>query len=58
MLTRSLVDLEALEPTSPDIAAKIKTVSDRAALFRIAANAMISVSLITVRLNIKVCRLF
>ncbi|XP_034945715.1 oxysterol-binding protein 1 isoform X2 [Chelonus insularis] len=44
MLTRSLVELESLEPTSPDMAAKIKTVSERAALFRIAANAMISTS--------------
>lgn len=44
MLQRALSDLETLEPPSPELAAKIKTVSERATLFRIAANAMISVS--------------
>ncbi|XP_044578176.1 oxysterol-binding protein 1 isoform X2 [Cotesia glomerata] len=44
LLTRSLVDLESLESASPDTASKIKTVSERATLFRIAANAMISTS--------------
>ncbi|XP_014473458.1 PREDICTED: oxysterol-binding protein 1 isoform X1 [Dinoponera quadriceps] len=44
MLQRALNDLETLEPPSPELAAKIKTVSERATLFRIAANAMISTS--------------
>lgn len=44
-LQRALTDLETLEPPSPELAAKFKTVSERATLFRIAANAMISVSL-------------
>lgn len=43
-LQRALSDLETLEPPSPELAAKFKTVSERATLFRIAANAMISVS--------------
>ncbi|XP_011256110.1 oxysterol-binding protein 1 isoform X2 [Camponotus floridanus] len=43
-LQRALSDLEMLEPPSPDLAAKFKTVSERATLFRIAANAMISTS--------------
>ncbi|XP_076644474.1 oxysterol binding protein isoform X2 [Halictus rubicundus] len=44
MLQRSLNDLEAVEPPSPELAAKIKTVSERAALFRIAAGAMVNKS--------------
>lgn len=44
MLQRALNDLEAVEPPSPELAAKIKTVSERAALFRIAACAMVNVS--------------
>ncbi|XP_032662568.1 oxysterol-binding protein 1 isoform X5 [Odontomachus brunneus] len=44
MLQRALNDLETLEPPSLELAAKIKTVSERATLFRIAANAMISTS--------------
>ncbi|XP_015592742.1 oxysterol-binding protein 1 isoform X2 [Cephus cinctus] len=44
MLQRALNDLESLEPPSPELAAKFKTVSERATLFRIAANAMISTS--------------
>ncbi|XP_011144778.1 oxysterol-binding protein 1 isoform X4 [Harpegnathos saltator] len=44
MLQRALNDLETLESPSPELAAKIKTVSERATLFRIAANAMISTS--------------
>lgn len=44
MLQRALNDLETLEPPSPELAAKIKTVSERAALFRIAAGAMVNVS--------------
>ncbi|XP_067204687.1 oxysterol-binding protein 1 isoform X2 [Linepithema humile] len=43
-LQRALTDLETLEPPSPELAAKFKTVSERATLFRIAANAMISTS--------------
>lgn len=43
-LQRALSDLETLEPPSLELAAKFKTVSERATLFRIAANAMISVS--------------
>ncbi|CAL1673032.1 unnamed protein product [Lasius platythorax] len=43
-LQRALADLETLEPPSPELAAKFKTVSERATLFRIAANAMISTS--------------
>ncbi|XP_072750194.1 LOW QUALITY PROTEIN: oxysterol-binding protein 1 [Anoplolepis gracilipes] len=43
-LQRALSDLETLEPPSPELAAKFKTVSERATLFRIAANAMISTS--------------
>ncbi|XP_015115191.1 oxysterol-binding protein 1 isoform X1 [Diachasma alloeum] len=43
MLTRSLMDLESLEPNNSEtMATKIKTVSERATLFRIAANAMIN----------------
>ncbi|XP_033333217.1 oxysterol binding protein isoform X4 [Megalopta genalis] len=44
MLQRSLNDLEAIEPPSPELSAKIKTVNERAALFRIAANAMVNSS--------------
>lgn len=44
MLQRALNELEALEPPSPELAAKIKTVTERATLFRIAAGAMINVS--------------
>ncbi|XP_076249148.1 oxysterol binding protein isoform X4 [Calliopsis andreniformis] len=44
MLQRALNDLEALEPPSPELAAKIKTVSERATLFRIAAVAMVNTS--------------
>nr|XP_031832165.1 oxysterol-binding protein 1 isoform X1 [Nomia melanderi] len=44
MLQRALNDLEAVEPPSPELAAKIKTVSERAALFRIAACAMVNTS--------------
>ncbi|XP_036141976.1 oxysterol-binding protein 1-like isoform X5 [Monomorium pharaonis] len=43
-LQRALADLEMLEPPSPELAAKFKIVSERATLFRIAANAMINVS--------------
>ncbi|KAM0736847.1 Oxysterol-binding protein 1 [Formica fusca] len=43
-LQRALSDLETLDPPSPELAAKFKTVSERATLFRIAANAMISTS--------------
>ncbi|GAB1861944.1 Oxysterol-binding protein 1 [Camponotus japonicus] len=43
-LQRALSDLEMLEPPSPDLAAKFKIVSERATLFRIAANAMIGTS--------------
>lgn len=43
-LQRALSDLETLDPPSPELTAKFKTVSERATLFRIAANAMISVS--------------
>lgn len=43
-LQRALVDLEMLEPPSLELAAKVKIVSERATLFRIAANAMINVS--------------
>lgn len=46
LLTRALKDVESFEPGTPDIATKIKTASDRAAHFRIAASAMISVSLL------------
>ncbi|XP_071572987.1 oxysterol-binding protein 1 isoform X2 [Temnothorax nylanderi] len=41
-LQRALTDLEMLEPPSPELAAKFKIVSERATLFRIAANAMIN----------------
>ncbi|XP_053983794.1 oxysterol-binding protein 1 isoform X2 [Hylaeus volcanicus] len=44
MLQRALNDLESLEPPSPELAAKIKTVSERATLFRIAAGAMVNKS--------------
>ncbi|XP_044002352.1 oxysterol-binding protein 1 isoform X2 [Aphidius gifuensis] len=44
LLTRALKDVESLEPDTPDITTKIKTASDRAAHFRIAASAMISKS--------------
>ncbi|KAK1130509.1 hypothetical protein K0M31_018641 [Melipona bicolor] len=44
MLQRVLNELEALEPPSPELAAKIKTVSERATLFRIAAGAMVNAS--------------
>lgn len=44
MLQRILNELEALEPPSVELAAKIKTVSERATLFRIAAGAMVNVS--------------
>ncbi|XP_018353296.1 PREDICTED: oxysterol-binding protein 1 isoform X6 [Trachymyrmex septentrionalis] len=43
-LQRALSDLEMVEPPSPELAAKFKIVSERATLFRIAANAMISTS--------------
>ena len=43
-LQRALSDLEMIEPPSLELAAKFKIVSERATLFRIAANAMISVS--------------
>ncbi|XP_050458461.1 oxysterol-binding protein 1 isoform X1 [Cataglyphis hispanica] len=43
-LQRALTDLETLDTPSPELAAKFKTVSERATLFRIAANAMISTS--------------
>jgi len=43
-LQRALADLEMIEPPSPELAAKFKIVSERATLFRIAANAMINVS--------------
>ncbi|XP_018401596.1 PREDICTED: oxysterol-binding protein 1 isoform X6 [Cyphomyrmex costatus] len=43
-LQRALSDLEMIEPPSPELAAKFKIVSERATLFRIAANAMISTS--------------
>ncbi|XP_036150548.1 oxysterol-binding protein 1 [Monomorium pharaonis] len=43
-LQRALADLEMLEPPSPELAAKFKIVSERATLFRIAANAMINTS--------------
>ncbi|XP_070149850.1 oxysterol-binding protein 1 isoform X1 [Polyergus mexicanus] len=43
-LQRALSDLETLDTPSPELAAKFKTVSERATLFRIAANAMISTS--------------
>lgn len=45
-LQRALTDLETLETPSPELAAKFKIVSERATLFRIAANAMISVRII------------
>ncbi|XP_078037530.1 oxysterol binding protein isoform X3 [Augochlora pura] len=44
MLQRSLNDLEAVEPPSPELSAKIKTVNERAALFRIAAGTMVNSS--------------
>ncbi|XP_076177455.1 oxysterol binding protein isoform X4 [Ptiloglossa arizonensis] len=44
MLQRALNDLESLESPSPELAAKIKTVSERATLFRIAAGAMVNTS--------------
>ncbi|KAL0119234.1 hypothetical protein PUN28_009669 [Cardiocondyla obscurior] len=43
-LQRALTDLEMLEPPSFELAAKFKIVSERATLFRIAANAMINTS--------------
>ncbi|XP_018054648.1 PREDICTED: oxysterol-binding protein 1 isoform X2 [Atta colombica] len=43
-LQRALSDLEMIEPPSLELAAKFKIVSERATLFRIAANAMISTS--------------
>lgn len=43
-LQRALADLEMLESPSPELTAKVKIVSERATLFRIAANAMINVS--------------
>ncbi|XP_011631488.1 oxysterol-binding protein 1 isoform X3 [Pogonomyrmex barbatus] len=43
-LQRALADLEMLEPLSSELTAKFKTVNERATLFRIAANAMISTS--------------
>ncbi|XP_066593979.1 oxysterol-binding protein 1 isoform X2 [Prorops nasuta] len=45
LLQRALSELEASEPPCPELAAKMKTVSEKAALFRIAANAMISTSI-------------
>lgn len=44
MLQRILNELEALEPPSAELGTKIKTVSERATLFRIAASAMVNVS--------------
>ncbi|XP_011162781.1 oxysterol-binding protein 1 isoform X2 [Solenopsis invicta] len=41
---RALAELEMLEPPSPELAAKFKIVSERATLFRVAANAMINTS--------------
>ncbi|XP_011703213.1 PREDICTED: oxysterol-binding protein 1 isoform X4 [Wasmannia auropunctata] len=43
-LQRALSDLEMIEPPSPELAAKFKIVSERATLFRIAANAMVNTS--------------
>lgn len=43
-LQRALTDLEALEPSSSDLTAKLKVVNERATLFRIAATAMVNVS--------------
>ncbi|XP_016906592.1 oxysterol-binding protein 1 isoform X3 [Apis cerana] len=44
MLQRILNELEALEPPSAELGTKIKTVSERATLFRIAASAMVNAS--------------
>ncbi|KAK2587461.1 hypothetical protein KPH14_003169 [Odynerus spinipes] len=43
-LQRALNELETLEPSCPDLTAKIKAVNEKATLFRIAANAMITKS--------------
>ncbi|XP_011333260.1 oxysterol-binding protein 1 isoform X2 [Ooceraea biroi] len=43
-LQRALTDLEMLEPPSFELTAKFKIVSERATLFRIAANAMVNTS--------------
>ncbi|XP_020283344.1 oxysterol-binding protein 1 isoform X3 [Pseudomyrmex gracilis] len=43
-LQRALTDLEALEPSSSDLGAKLKLVNERATLFRIAATAMVNKS--------------
>jgi len=43
-LQRALTDLEMLEPPSSELTSKFKIVSERATLFRIAANAMVNVS--------------
>ncbi|XP_014606256.1 PREDICTED: oxysterol-binding protein 1 isoform X1 [Polistes canadensis] len=43
-LQRALNELETLEPPYPDLTTKIKTLNEKAALFRIAATAMISKS--------------
>nr|XP_050848076.1 oxysterol-binding protein 1 isoform X1 [Vespula vulgaris]XP_050848077.1 oxysterol-binding protein 1 isoform X1 [Vespula vulgaris] len=44
ILQRALNELETLEPLYPDLITKIKTVNEKATIFRIAANAMISTS--------------
>ncbi|XP_037775391.1 oxysterol-binding protein 1-like [Penaeus monodon] len=44
-LQKSLAELEALDNTQ-DLTAKIKTVNERATLFRISSNAMINVSVV------------
>ncbi|XP_026672135.1 oxysterol-binding protein 1 isoform X4 [Ceratina calcarata] len=44
ILHRTLNELEALEPPLPELAAKVKTVNERATLFRMAASAMVTAS--------------
>lgn len=48
LLTRAVTDFERLknmDPSSPELAAKLKVVSERAVLFRVSANAMMAVSI-------------
>ena len=44
-LQKALGELEALDPGSHDLSSKIKSVNERATLFRITSNAMINVSI-------------
>ena len=43
-LQRAISDLETQEPISHELSAKVKALSERATLFRVAASAMITVS--------------